>query len=123
MKSRYLLLAGLLAVSSAAQAGTIVCSGKVAALSYHSPDKMMVRLEGMNTAVFFCSPDKLWSVPGTPYTTGPETCKTMYSTFLSAQMAGKRIESLYLDGDGTPATCDSFPNWASYNVRHYSLVP
>ncbi len=123
MKSRYLLLAGLLAVASTAQAGTVVCSGKVAALSYHSPDNFMVQLDSMNKPVFFCSPDRLWTVSGTTYTTGPETCKTMYSTFLSAQMAGKRIESLYLDGDGTPATCDSFPNWANYNVRHYSIVP
>jgi len=124
MKPRYLLLAGLLAVASTAQAGTVVCSGKVIALAYHSPDSFMVRLEGMNKAVFFCSPERIWTVAGTTHSTGPETCKTMYSTFLSAQMAGKRIESMYLDGDGAPATCQSFPaDWASFNVRYFSVSP
>jgi hypothetical protein len=79
-------LAGSLLVGSAV-AGEIVCSGKIEVLSYHAPDQMMLKLSGMNASVFFCSPDNRWTVPGTPYTTGPETCKTLYSTFLAAQLA------------------------------------
>ena len=102
-------------------AGQVVCSGKVEILSYHSPDSMMVKLSSMNTAVFFCSPDKTWTVAGTNYTTGPETCKVLYSTFMSAQLAGKTVESVYFDGDNTPASCNQFQDWSRFNIRHFNL--
>lgn len=74
-------------------AGTLVCNGKVKDLSYHANNKLMIKLEGMNVPVFFCSPDSEWSISGTSYITGPEMCKTMYSTFLAAKMSGKTITS------------------------------
>lgn len=102
-------------------AGEIVCYGKVEVLSYHAPDQMMIKLSGMNTSVLFCSPDNRWSVPGTSYTTGPETCKTLYSVFLAAKLSGKILESVYFDGDGTPANCNSFASWTRLNIRHFIL--
>ncbi len=62
----------------------------------------------MNTAVFFCSTESRWSVPGTSHTTGPETCKTLYSVFLAAQLAGKSLDTVYFDGDNTPTHCNGF---------------
>ena len=63
----------------------VSCSGKVKSLSYHADNKLMVQLDSMNVAVFFCSPESEWTVGGTNYKTGPDTCRTMHSTFLAAQ--------------------------------------
>tara|TARA_R110001599_G_scaffold249359_1_gene449223 strand:- start:11562 stop:11957 length:396 start_codon:yes stop_codon:yes gene_type:complete len=101
--------------------GTVVCSGKVDSLSYHSPNKFMVKLESMNRAVFFCDADTNWNVSGTGYVTGPESCKTMYSTFLAAKMAGKQIKSMYFDGADVPVNCSSWESWKSASIRHYVL--
>lgn len=75
----------------------------------------------MNTAVFFCNPDAVWTVAGTTYKTGPETCKMLYSTFLSAQMSGASLSSVYFDGDDSKGNCQSFPSWAKVNIRHFIL--
>jgi hypothetical protein len=104
-----------------ANAAELVCSGKVAVLSYHSNNQFMVQLESMNAPVFFCNPDAQWSVSGTTYITGPETCKAIYSTFLAAQMSGKIIHSLYFDGAQVPASCNSWGAWSNANIRHYQL--
>ena len=115
------LIVALCWLVSVAQAGTIVCSGKVAQLAFHASDRMMIRLDSMNTPVFFCSPESVYSVPGTSYTTGPETCKLLYSTYLSAQFANKTISSMYFDGDDVPQSCDSWGPWKSANIRFYSI--
>jgi hypothetical protein len=105
-----------------ASAGTVVCSGKVMALAYHVNNNLMIRLDSMNKEVFFCSPDSEWSVAGTPYVTGPNTCKTMYSTFLAAKMAGKSLYNVYFDGDQVPASCDAWGDWKHANIRYFRLA-
>jgi hypothetical protein len=107
--------------SEAAITGTITCEGKVKTLAYHANNQLMIQLESMNAPVFFCSPDSEWSVSGTVYVTGPDSCKTMYSTFLAAQMSGKVIKSMYFDGDQTPASCSGWGNWSRANIRFYRL--
>ena len=104
-----------------ANAGTVVCSGKVAELAYHANNNFMIRLDSMNRAVFFCSPDSEFTVSGTAYVTGTETCKVLYSTFLSAKMAGKSINAMYFDGDQVPASCDGWTDWNSANIRYFTL--
>jgi hypothetical protein len=105
-----------------ANANTVVCQGKVDRLSYHANNKLMIKLDSMNQPVFFCSPDTEWSVSGTSYVTGPETCKTMYSTFLAAQMSGKTISSMYFDGDDVSASCSEWGTWKAANIRHFALA-
>lgn len=104
-----------------ASAGTLVCDGKVAILAYHANDRFMVQLDSMNAPVFFCNPEAEWSVTGTSYKTGPNSCKQIYSTFLAAQMSGKTISSLYFDGDQVPASRDTWSSWSSANIRFYRL--
>jgi hypothetical protein len=117
-----MFLLGLLSLlGSTAHAGTVVCSGKVAQLAYHANDRVMIRLDSMNTPVFFCSPESVFSVAGTTYTTGPETCKLLYSTFLSAQITQKAITSMYFDGDDVPQTCDTWLPWKRANIRFYTI--
>jgi hypothetical protein len=105
---------------SAAFAGSVTCSGTVESISFHSNNTFMIRLSSMNTAVFFCSPDSTFSVPGTSYTTGPETCKALVAIFIAARESGRTIQSLYFDGDAVPATCDGWGNWSSANIRFFN---
>jgi hypothetical protein len=105
---------------NAAWSGTLVCSGTVDAISFHANNTFMLKLSSMNTAVFFCSPDSTFSVPGTSYVTGPETCKGLIALFLAARESGRTINGLYFDGDAVPATCDGWGNWQSANIRHFS---
>lgn len=107
--------------SASVSAGSIICSGKVEELSYHADNRFMIRLEDMNLSVFFCSPDAEWTVEGTSNTTGPETCKTLYSTFLAAKMSGQPINALYLDGDDVPSSCNGWAHWKSANIRHFNF--
>ncbi len=102
-------------------AETISCGGKITVLAYHSPDKFMLQLSSMNAPVFFCSPQNNWSVPGTQYTTGPETCKALYSTFLAAKVSGQTIESMYFDGDDVPKSCNSWVQWSNANIRYFFI--
>jgi hypothetical protein len=105
---------------SASFAGSVTCSGTVEAISFHASNTFMVRLSSMNTTVFFCSPDSTFSVVGTTYTTGPETCKALVALFIAARESGRTIQALYFDGDSVPATCDGWSNWSSANIRHFS---
>lgn len=102
-------------------AATVICSGTVEELAYHSPNSFMVRLSSMNKPVFFCNPDSEFTVSGTTYVTGPESCKALYSTFLSAKMAQKTISSMYFDGDQVPASCSEWGNWKRANIRYFTL--
>ena len=111
----------LACTSLSTYAGTVVCSGKVDKVAYHGNNKLMVKLDSMNKPVFFCNPEAEWTVSGTSYKTGPETCKVMYSTFLAALMSDKTIHALYFDGDDVPATCAEWGDWKNASLRHYSL--
>ena len=79
----YLFL--LLLVSSMSFAGATSCNGTVEKIGLHSPDKILLKLSDMNTPVFICNTNATWTVPGTGYTTEPETCKTMISMFMHAK--------------------------------------
>jgi len=122
MKSKMNSMLGLVAVLTCqiAVAGSVTCSGTVEAISYHSNDTFMVRLSSMNLPVFFCSPESTFTVPGTSYTTGPQTCKAFIALFVAARESGKTIVNLYFDGDAVPATCNGWVPWSSANIRHFS---
>ena len=109
-------------LSSQARAGTIVCSGKISVLAFHTPNGMMIQLDSMNVPVYFCKTDEVHTVAGTPYSTSPETCKTLYSTFLAVKAAGKTVSGMYFDGDSAPTTCNGWSGaWLSANIRYFSL--
>lgn len=110
-----------LALSVQAMAGTIICGGKVDQLAYHAPNRLMIKLDSMNTPVFFCNTEEEWSVPGTTTTTGPGACKTLYSTFLAAQLSGKVISNMYFDGDAAPGSCNTWGNFQNANIRYYII--
>ncbi len=99
----------------------LVCSGKVENLSYHSPNILMLQLSGMNKTIYFCNPEANWTVSGTTYTTGPETCKTMYSTFLAVMLSGKTLHNVYFDGDEVPQSCNQWGSWKRANIRHFNI--
>ena len=111
------LIAALLAFP--AHAGTVVCTGTVEDISFYADDRFMIRLSNMNTPVFFCNPAAEWVVSGTHYRTSAETCKVLYSTFLTARVSGIEIRSLHFDGDDVPATCDSWGSWKYASIRHF----
>ncbi|SMF24230.1 hypothetical protein SAMN02745866_01570 [Alteromonadaceae bacterium Bs31] len=108
----------LILLSVPASAATLTCKGKVTVIAYHSPDRFMVQLESMNTPVFFCNPEARFSVSGTHYETGPESCKMLYSSLLAAQAQGKYIDYIHFDGDDVPAKCSDWETWRSSNIRY-----
>ena len=101
---------------------TIVCEGKIKVLSYHANNKFLLQLETMDHPVFFCDADVQWSAAGSELTTEPDSCKAMYSNFLAAFMSGKRLASVWFDGDQVPATCNSWGTWENANIRHFALT-
>lgn len=102
-------------------AGTVVCSGTVKSISYHSPDRVYVRLSSMNTIVNICRTNSTHSVSGTSYTTAPETCQYFVSVLLAAKLSGKQITNMYFDGDQVPSSCNSWESWRQANVRHFQF--
>jgi hypothetical protein len=119
---RIFILAGLAATSMllaspGVLAGTVVCSGTVETIAYHANNSFMVRLSSMNTPVYFCNPEITWNVAG--FSTGPQTCKMLYATFLAARESGRTINSLYFDSDDAPATCNTWGTWKSATVRFF----
>ena len=116
-----LIATALIVCSFSATSAELVCGGTVDVLAYHANNKLMIKLSNMNTPVFFCSPDSEWVVSGTPYKTGPQTCQTLYSTFLAAKLANKTLSSVYFDGDQVPADCNSWGSWANANIRHFAV--
>jgi hypothetical protein len=114
-----MLLLFIYAASS--DAAELICNGKVDILSYHSPNNLMIKLSSMNQAVFFCSPDIEWKVAGTQYVTGPETCKTLYSTFLAIKMSEKSIARMHFDGDQVPNDCNGWGGWQKANIRYFQI--
>jgi hypothetical protein len=109
------------AMVNSAQAGTVVCGGTITYLAFHAPNTFMIQMSSMNTPVFFCNPEATFSVTGTTYTTGPNTCKTLYASFLAVKASGGSIAGIYFDGDDTPATCDAWGAWKSANIRYFAF--
>ncbi|MCJ8273994.1 MAG: hypothetical protein MJK04_31920 [Psychrosphaera sp.] len=114
-----LTLAGL--CSTQALAGEIICGGTVESLAYHTTDSFMIKLSSMNTPVYFCNPQKIWTVSGTTGETGPETCKMMYSTFLAAKTMKTSFAGIYFDGDEVPTSCDKWESWKPANIRYFEF--
>ncbi|UTW46650.1 hypothetical protein KFE80_06095 [bacterium SCSIO 12696] len=104
--------------SGVAFAGSLNCKGTVEEIAMHGNDKFMVRLSSMNLPVFFCNPEERWTVSGVSYSTGPETCKMLYSMFLSALSADKEIDYVLFEGNAVPASCDTWVSWTSANIRY-----
>lgn len=117
---RYFLSAFLF-LSASASAGTLTCAGIVDELAYHGNGKFMLKLNTMNTPVFFCNAEADWVVSGTSYKTGQETCKMMYSTFLAAKSTNATLDYIHFDGDDVPSSCNGFPKWASASIRYFKL--
>lgn len=116
-----IILSALILATFQSNAGSLYCEGTVEKLSYHSPNKFMIKLSSMNSTVFFCNPSENWTVTGSGYSTSQESCTAMYSTFLAAKMANKTITRMLFDGDDVPESCNSWGNWPSANIRYYIL--
>src|SRR5688572_21988540 len=119
-------MAATLLFQLSAFGGEIVCAGTVTVLSYHANPAseggaLYMRLSSMNTIVAVCSPDVVWTVPGTSYVTPPDTCKALYATLLSARLSGLPVNNMYFDGDSVPAACNAWSNWSRANIRHYAF--
>ncbi len=113
------LFAGLLSCGGAF-AGSVTCSGTVTSVNYHASNSFMIQLSSMNTPVFFCNTESTFSVPGTTYTTGAQTCKAFIAMFIAARESGRTITAMYFDGDAVPATCDGWGAWSSANIRYFN---
>lgn len=120
MNYKSLLLLGAIALSSNAFAGSLHCdNAKVQHVGYHADNRLRVQLDNMNFGVFFCNPEEEWTVSGTTYTMGPETCKALYSTFLAAKLSGDTIARVHFDGDAVPSSCDGWASeWQSAVIRY-----
>ena len=118
-KIKYKFLWVIILLSCNTYSGTLVCdNSKVKKIAYHANNKLMVQLENMNTPVFFCNPETEWSVSGTGYKMGSETCKAVFSMFLSAKATGATISRVHFDGEQVPATCDGWASWSSAVIRY-----
>jgi hypothetical protein len=113
--------AALLLASTSTLAGELTCGGTVETLGYHANDVFIIKLSSMNTPVIFCNSTQTWSVPGTDKTTSPESCRMLYSTFLSAQAMKKSIDGMLFDGAAVPTDCNNWPAWAHTNIRYFTL--
>lgn len=116
---RLFVIASAIGATAAAQAGTVICSGTVQALSYHAGIGLMIQLSSMNTVVFFCDPDNAWTVSGTTLTTPVAACRSMWALFMQAKASGAAVNNMYFDGDNVPATCDAWAAWSRANIRHF----
>ncbi len=106
-------------ISFPAFAGTLTCGGTVSNIGLHASNQLMVRLSSMNAAVFVCDPTKNWSVPGTTYQTGAETCKTMMAMLMTAKAKGESVGEVWFDGDDVPSSCTTWDNWKRANIRYF----
>ncbi len=116
------LIVGLLftLAASSASAGTIVCTGKVLEIGYHQPGLVMLRIEGMNTAVYVCNLAASWAAAGSLAAAAPpESCRAMLSAMMAAKASGAVMQAVYFDGDAVPSSCGSFVAQSQVNVRHW----
>ena len=116
-----ILLASLFLLSSNVSAGSLICSGTVDSVAYHGNDKLMVKLSSMNQPVFICNPNTTWTVSGAEgRIMSSETCKAIFSMFLSARATKENISRVHFDGDDVPSSCSAFASWKSVFVRMVS---
>lgn len=117
--ARFIAAALVIGIPVHATAGTLACVGTVESVAFHAPDRYMLKLSSMNTPVFFCSPEREWTVAGSDYATTPANCKMLYATFLAAKLAGGTLNYVHFDGEQVPASCDTWAAWANANVRYF----
>jgi len=113
------ILLALSLFSSSAFAGTLACTGTVEQIGLHAPDKIMLRLSSMNTAVFICSTKNNWSVAGTSYQTGVETCNAIWSMLMHAKSTKAEMGKVWFDGEDVPTDCNQWETWKAANIRHF----
>lgn len=118
MKNK-LLMSLFLLFPTTVTAGSLICSGKVDQVAYHGNNRLMVKLSSMNTPVFFCNPGSDWKVAGEPNRVmSPDTCKAVFSIFLSARSTEETINRVHFDGDNVPESCSSFKSWQEVFIRY-----
>ena len=105
--------------SSFLHAATLTCNGTVEKIGLHANNRLMLKLSSMNTAVFICSPNSEWTVPGTSYKTSAETCKTMLSMLMHAKSTNADMGNVWFDGTDVPSSCKGWKNWKSANIRFF----
>ena len=108
-------------VGGSLHAASLPCEGTVEEVAYHANNRLMIRLSSMNTPVFICSPEYEWKVTGTTYVTGPQTCKAMYSSFLTAKVTKAYVKKIWFDGDSVPTQCNAWEDWKNANVRYFKI--
>lgn len=103
-------------------AGSLTCDNVVVEhIAYHANNRLLIKLDKMNTSVFFCSPESEWAVSGTTYKMGAESCKAVFSMLLTAKTTGQSIRRVHFDGDDVPDTCDGWSNWSSAVIRYVNF--
>jgi hypothetical protein len=100
-------------------AGTVVCSGTVDRIAFHSSDKVMLKLSSMDAEVFICSLSSVWANSEGSDTTDPATCRAMFDMLLSAKALGTPVNSMYFDGVDVPTACDQWGAWKSAHIRYF----
>lgn len=121
-KLKFLLpaLAGAVFCSNAFASG-LTCGGQVQTIAYHTGVGYMLKLTSMNTPVFICDPDGTFTTDGTTNSTGPETCKSLVSTFISAKAMETNVNQVVFDGNNVPADCTSWAGWSYAVIRYIEM--
>jgi hypothetical protein len=73
----------------------------------------------MNTPLFFCDHETLWTVAGAERRSmRPETCKSLFAIFLSARATKEPVSKLHFDGDSVSALCNGFQSRQKIFIRY-----
>jgi len=100
-------------------AGTLTCDGTVETVAYHGNNQLMVKLSSMNRPVIFCNPGENWVLSGEPNRVmSAETCKTLFSMFLSARATKEKLTTVTFDGPDVPSSCNGFGNYKKVFIRY-----
>lgn len=119
---RNILGLSLIIFSGNSVSGTLICSGTVKSVAYHSNNMLMVQLSSMNVPVFYCSTNSDWVIAGASgKTMSPESCQVLFSLFLTAKATQAPIERIHFDGDDVPDTCSSFQVWKKAFIRYVNF--
>lgn len=94
--------------------GDFFCTGTVETIGIHSPDKVILRLSGMNTSVVICN---LNQTLGTVYPVSPQQCKAAYATLLLISTLRKQT-TVWFDNTTTGTNCSNFAPWEMATARY-----
>jgi hypothetical protein len=108
-----MLLATLLAFSSASNALTIDCSGKVTVLSLQAPGGLItLSLLGGPSYIYLCNVEQTYN--GISAT----TCKQMYQTLMLAKITGASMGFRF----DNQTTCAAIPQWQAVPLNGWNTV-